>query len=69
MDIEGSELEILESSLDTLRQFRLVIIELHDWVIGAEGVNRCREILQQSGFKMVESSFITEAWINHKFDR
>jgi FkbM family methyltransferase len=63
MDIEGSELEILESSLDTLQRFRLVIIELHDWVIGAEGVNRCRAILQQSGFRIVESSFITEAWI------
>jgi FkbM family methyltransferase len=63
MDIEGSELEILESSLDILRQFRLVIIELHDWVIEAEGANRCREILQQSGFRLVERSFITEAWL------
>jgi FkbM family methyltransferase len=63
MDIEGSELEILESSLDTMREFRLVIIELHDWVIGAEGVNRCRKVLQQSGFKMVECSYITEVWV------
>jgi FkbM family methyltransferase len=63
MDIEGSELEILESSADTLRNFRLVIIELHDWVIGTEGVNRCREILQQTGFKMAERSFITEVWV------
>jgi len=63
MDIEGSELEILESSADTLRNFRLVIIELHDWVIGAEGVNRCRELLQKSGFNMVERSFITEVWV------
>ena len=63
MDIEGSELEILESAADPLRNFRLVIIELHDWVIGADGVNRCRELLQQSGFIMAERSFITEAWV------
>lgn len=62
MDIEGSELEILESSVATLQKFRLVIIELHDWVIGAEGVNRCREILQQAGFTMAERSYITEVW-------
>jgi FkbM family methyltransferase len=63
MDIEGSELEILGSSVDALRNFRLVIIELHDWVIGADGVTRCRELLQQSGFKMAERSFITEVWV------
>jgi FkbM family methyltransferase len=68
MDIEGSELEVLESSAAVLLNFRLVIIELHDWVVGAAGVNRCREILEQSGFKMVERSYITETWINHKFD-
>ena len=63
MDIEGSELETLESSMETLKRFRLVIIELHDWLIGADGVARCREILCQSGFQMAEQSFITEAWI------
>jgi len=63
MDIEGSELEILESSKDTLRHFRLVILEMHDWIISAEGVSRCREILGQLGFKLADRSQITEAWI------
>jgi FkbM family methyltransferase len=63
MDIEGGERKILESSMDTLKQFRLIIVELHEWIIGVEGVNRCREILQRAGFEMIERSFITEAWL------
>jgi FkbM family methyltransferase len=63
MDVEGSELETLESSAEVLRNFRLVIIEMHDWVIGIEGVARCRKILQQSGFRMAECSYVTEAWL------
>ena len=63
MDIEGSELEVLESSTDILQNFRLLVIEFHDWIIGATGVIRCREILQKSGFRMVEQSSITEAWL------
>jgi hypothetical protein len=63
MDIEGSELEILESSAEVLQNFRLMIVELHEWVIGGNGIARCHEILQQSGFRMAERSYITEAWL------
>jgi FkbM family methyltransferase len=63
MDIEGSELEVLESSAETLRNFRLLIIEMHDWVIGVDGVNRCRQILTEHGFTMAEQSHITEVWL------
>ena len=63
MDIEGGELEAMESSAGILRNFRLVIIELHDWVIGVTGINRCHELLQQAGFKLAERSYITEAWV------
>ncbi len=62
MDVEGSELEVLESSTAVLRNFRLIIVEMHDWMIGAEGIGRCRELLQKAGFTLVERSFITEAW-------
>jgi FkbM family methyltransferase len=62
MDIEGSELEALRSAGDILRQFRLIIIELHEWVIGIEGVAECGGILEGAGFKMVERRHITEAW-------
>lgn len=64
MDIEGGELEVLETSGDTLKIFRLAIVELHEWTLGEKGVERCREILRQLGFQMVERSFITEVWVN-----
>jgi FkbM family methyltransferase len=63
MDIEGSEQEVLESSVGVLRNFRLIIVEFHEWIISAQGANRCREILQQSGFNMAERSFSNEAWL------
>ncbi len=63
MDIEGSELETLKSSTDVIGQFRLIIIELHESAIGVVGVRQCREILEKTGFKMAECSFITETWL------
>src|SRR5665213_2085579 len=60
MDIEGSELEVLKSSVEVIGQFRLIIIELHDAIIGEQGVDECREILLRSGFKMSERSYISE---------
>jgi FkbM family methyltransferase len=63
MDIEGSELEVLESAAEILLNFRLILLELHDWVIGADGVKRCRELLARQGFQLVETSYITEVWV------
>ena len=66
MDIEGGELEVLETSGDVLKNFRLVIVELHEWTLGEKGVERCRDIFRQLGFQMAERSFITEVWLNPK---
>lgn len=63
MDIEGSELEALESSAQILQNFRFIVIELHAGIIGEDGVKRCREILHQSGFKCSGRSVDTEAWL------
>lgn len=63
MDIEGGELETLKSSGALLANFRLIIFELHEWVIGVEGAQHCREILRRAGFQMAERSYITEAWL------
>jgi FkbM family methyltransferase len=63
MDIEGSELEVLESSIELLPNFRLIIVEFHPGIIGVDGVNRCREILQRSKFKYGGCSAHTEAWL------
>ena len=67
MDIEGSELELLESSGNALRHFRLIIIELHENVIGVEGINRCHTLLRAAGFVLKDTSYITEAWLNPGF--
>jgi FkbM family methyltransferase len=63
MDIEGSELEVMENSAELLSNFRLIIVEFHPGIIGADGVNRCREILKQSRFKYSGRSAETEAWL------
>jgi hypothetical protein len=63
IDVEGSEREVFEDSKDLLKQFRVVIVELHDWAIGEAGVKRCREILHDSGLSLVQRAGITEAWL------
>ena len=62
MDVEGSELEVLTASREALKQYRLVIAELHDWAIGTEGVERCRAIFEEAGLRRVKSAGLTEAW-------
>jgi len=64
MDIEGGELPVFESSLELLAKFRLIIVELHEANIGQDGVENCRAMLSKSGFRLAESSYITEAWLN-----
>lgn len=67
MDIEGSELELLDSATDILRHFRLIILEVHENIIGVAGINRCHARLQAAGFVLKETSYITEAWLNPHF--
>ena len=62
IDIEGSEREVFESSLDILQKYRLVIVELHDWAIGADGVERCRQTLRNAGLSFAERAGIVEVW-------
>ncbi len=62
MDIEGGEREILEQSAGLLKKYRIVIIELHEFAIGIEGVERCREILHNSGLNRVSQAGLTEVW-------
>jgi FkbM family methyltransferase len=62
MDIEGAELESFSASQEQLKRYRLVIVELHDWAIGAAGVQRCREILTAAGLHFQNRAGVTEAW-------
>jgi len=45
MDVEGHELKILAASQDLLRDYRLVIVELHPETLGANGMERREDIL------------------------
>jgi FkbM family methyltransferase len=62
MDIEGAELEGLETAGAILNKYRVVIIELHEWAIGAESVERCREIFRRAGLQFKQRAGMTEAW-------
>jgi FkbM family methyltransferase len=62
MDIEGAELDALEPAEEMLGKYRVVIIELHEWAIGAEKVERCREILRRAGLQFKQRAGMTEAW-------
>jgi FkbM family methyltransferase len=62
MDVEGSELDILEGSPELIARYRLIIVELHEWAIGKEGVECCRELLRSGGLNLVRRAEITEAW-------
>ena len=62
LDVEGSELEGFETAEELLKKFRVVIVELHEWAIGAEKVERCREILRNAGLSFKQRAGITEAW-------
>jgi FkbM family methyltransferase len=62
IDVEGAELEAFEAATEILPRCRLVIVELHEWAIGAEKVERCREIFRQAGLKLKKTAGITEVW-------
>jgi FkbM family methyltransferase len=62
MDIEGAEFDALEPAGEILKKYRLVIIEFHEWAIGAEKTERCREMFRSAGLQFKERAHITEAW-------
>jgi FkbM family methyltransferase len=63
IDVEGGELEVLNNSRHLLRDYRLVIIEQHRDLLGAEGVAACRRILTSAGLRSAGVIESVEAWI------
>ena len=49
MDIEGSELHLLETG--DLSSFEKIVVELHRGIYGREGMRRCRAALKKSGLR------------------
>lgn len=62
MDVEGSEVEALPGAAQLLQDYRLVIIELHEWAVGQSGVELCRDILRRANLCKVGEAGYTEAW-------
>jgi len=57
VDIEGAELEMVETEADVLRaHVRLLMMELHPDVYGHEGAQRVREALERVGFELVSDA-------------
>ncbi len=66
MDIEGGEIEVLRQARKLLSHYRLVIVELHDFIIGQESVEECRHILNTNGFMLKKRLGYVEAWVNEE---
>jgi FkbM family methyltransferase len=63
IDIEGSELDVLRTSSDLLKEYRLVLIELHQEQLGIDGLEECRKILTSAGLQRSASIQSVEAWV------
>ena len=61
-DVEGAEEDVFEASQIVLSRLRLVIVEFHEFIIGKEKINRCRQILTKSGLHLVGKAGFVEAW-------
>ena len=48
---------------ELLARYRLIIVELHAFAIGEEGVEQCRTLLKEAGLEFVQRAGITEAWV------
>ncbi|MBI3879222.1 MAG: FkbM family methyltransferase [Verrucomicrobia bacterium] len=69
MDIEGSEVEALPAAGDLLREYRLVIVEQHEWAVGAARADVCRAALRHAGLQLVGTAGTTEAWARGHADQ
>lgn len=55
-DIEGAELQLVEHELDVLRErVGMIIMELHDRMVGDEPTQRMLEKLESVGFRLVSN--------------
>lgn len=68
LDVEGSELEVLES-MEWKIPVYIIVMEVKSW-INEEKVEKCRNILRKNGFTCDGKLYgIDEWWINEKYFR
>ncbi|MHC4216477.1 MAG: FkbM family methyltransferase [Planctomycetota bacterium] len=56
MDIQGAEIDVMKMTGDILNNYRLLIIEWHESITGAQAVKDYRAILQRCGFTLSRQS-------------
>lgn len=61
-DIEGGELRFFEEHRAGLERFKVIIIQLHEKIIGREGCDYCRCAMADVGLRLVERFGSTEVW-------
>lgn len=62
-DIQGGEVDLLRMEKEALSRFRLVVIEMHPAIVGADAIEDCRRVLRECGFEMREEISDVEAWL------
>ncbi len=67
MDIEGGEIDFISENEHRLPEFRLMIIEMHPFIVGDEKIEQCRTILRNHNFTMKESIGLVEAWVRNQY--
>jgi FkbM family methyltransferase len=66
MDIEGGEVDFVSENEHRLADFRLLIIEMHPYIVGLDVIQSCKEKLRAIGFTMKEGDGLVEAWVNER---
>jgi len=66
MDIEGGEVDFVSENADLLPGFRLLVIEMHPYIVGPDAIARCKKSLLNAGFVMKEADGLVEAWLNNR---
>lgn len=62
MDIQGAEIEVLKIAGDLLNHYRLLVIEWHEYITGAESIESSKAMLTRYGFTLSKQIGPVEAW-------
>ena len=63
MDIEGGELVFVRENPDLFRRLRFACIEMHEFVLGDDGVAECESLLRAAGLERVGGDAFNGAWL------
>lgn len=66
MDIEGGEVSFISENEARLGDFRMLIIEMHPYIVGDGAIKACQAKLQEAGFRLEENDGLVETWINEQ---